>query len=211
MNDAGDLAFELVFDGDDEAVAANGNEVVLGAAAFAQATQRFAETLFNRPVLPFHRSANTAKLRGGIVVQASVRFDLAAQEAEERSEVVIEKRRRKSMDAGPFVASAVGWWIDQIAPGSDTLDDIEQVADLGGFESRPIDTSLVEEDSRVEDAAKLEAAAAGEHGAQFGGALLLLVDPGEVGAGFEREHPRAAKGREGAVGDVVAKTTPFQG
>jgi len=115
------------------------------------------------------------------------------------------------MDAGPFVACAVGGRIDQITPGSNTLDDVEQIADLGGFKGRAIDAGLVEEDSRVEAAAKLEAAAAREHGAQFRGTLLLLVDPGGVGAGFEREHPRAPKGREGAVGDVVAKTRPLQG
>jgi len=42
---------------------------------------------------------------------------------------------------------------------------------------------------------KFEAAAAGEHGAQLGSALLLLVDPDEIGAGFEREDPGAAQRR----------------
>ncbi len=58
---------------------------------------------------------------------------------------------------------------------------------------------------------ELEAAAAGEHGAHLGGALLLLVDPGEVGAGLEREHPGAAERRRGAAGDVVAEARPLEG
>ncbi len=43
------------------------------------------------------------------------------------------------------------------------------------------------------EAAELEAAAAREHGTQFRSALLLLVDPGKVGAGFECKHPAAAE------------------
>ncbi len=58
---------------------------------------------------------------------------------------------------------------------------------------------------------ELEAAAAGEHRAHLGRALLLLVDPGKVGAGFEGEYPGAAQRRRGAAGDVVAEAWPFQG
>jgi len=50
----------------------------------------------------------------------------------------------------------------------------------------------------------------GEHGAHLGSALLLLVDPGEVGAGFEGENPGAAKRREGAAGNVLAEAWPLQ-
>ena len=89
MNDAGNLAFELGFDGDDEAVAADGDEVFLGAAAFAQAAQRFAKAFFNGAVLAFHRTADAPQLGRGIVVEAAVGFDLSAQKAKEWSEVVV--------------------------------------------------------------------------------------------------------------------------
>ncbi len=79
VDDAGDLAFELSFDGDDEAVAADGDEVVLGAAPFAEAAQGLAEALFDGAVLAFHGAANAAEFGGGVVVEAAVGFDLAAQ------------------------------------------------------------------------------------------------------------------------------------
>ena len=101
--------------------------------------------------------------------------------------------------------------IDEVAPCGDALDDSEEIADLGGFKSGAVDAGFVEEGGGVEEAVEVEAAAAGEHGAQLGGALLLLVDPGEVGAGFEREHPGAAERGGGATGDVVAEARPLQG
>ena len=208
VDDAGDLAFELGFDRDDEAVAADGDEVFLGAAAFAQAAQGFAEALFDGAVLAFHRAADAAEFGGGVVVEAAVGFDLAAQKAEEWSEVVVEERRGEVGDAGPLVAGAVGRRVDEVAPCGDAFDDGEEVADLGGFEGGTVDAGLVEEDGGVEEAAELEAAAAGEHGAHLGGALLLLVDPGEVGSRVRvrvsRRGPEAKKcgrrcGRGGAA------------
>ena len=92
-----------------------------------------------------------------------------------------------------------------------TRDNGEEVADLGGFEGGSIDAGLVEENGRVEEAAELEAAPAGEHCPHLGGTLLLLIDPGKVGAGFKCEYPGAAQRRRGAAGDVVAEAWPFQG
>ena len=124
---------------------------------------------------------------------------------------MVEEWGRELVDAGPLVAGTAGWWVDQIAPGGDALDDGEKVADLGGFKGSAVDAGLVEEGGRIEDAAKLKAAPAGEHGAQLRGALLLLVDPSKVSAGFEREDPGAAEGRKAAVGDVVTEAVPLQG
>jgi len=78
MNDAGNLAFELGFDGDDEAVATDGDEVFLRTPTFAKALQGLAEAGFDGAVLAFHGAANASKLRGGVVAQAAVGFDLAA-------------------------------------------------------------------------------------------------------------------------------------
>jgi len=103
VDDAGDLAFELGFDGDDEAVASYGDEAVLGAAAFAEAAERFAEALFDGAVLAFHGAADAAKFGGGVVGEAAVGFDFAAQLAEEWGEVVVEERGGERGDAGPLI------------------------------------------------------------------------------------------------------------
>ena len=207
----GTLAFELSFDGDDEAVAANGDEVVLGAAAFAEAAQGLAKALFDGAVLALHGAANAAEFGGGVVVEAAVGFDLPAQidvgAGRGRDRGVVMKVRRCRA-----IRSACCWGrVDEVAPCGDAFDDGEEVADLGGFQGGAVDAGLIEEDGGVEEAVELEAAAAGEHGAQFGGALLLLVDPGEIGAGFECKDPCAAQRGDGAAGDVVAEAGPFQG
>ena len=78
MDDTGDLAFELGFDRNDEAVATDSDEVFLRAAAFAEALQRSAETGFNRTMLALHGAANAAQLGGGVVVETAIGLDLAA-------------------------------------------------------------------------------------------------------------------------------------
>ena len=55
---------------------------------------------------------------------------------------------------------------------------------------------------------KVEGGRRGEEGADLGGALLLGVDPGKVGGGFEGEGPGAAERRDGKGGDVVAQMRP---
>lgn len=210
MDDSGDLAFELSFDGDDEAVAADGDEFVLGAAAVGEGAKRLAEAVLDGAVLALHGAADAAEFGGGVVVEAAVGFDLSAQHAEERGEVVVEQRGGELSDAGPGVAGGVGRGFEQVAPCGYALDDVDEVADLGGFQGGTVDAGFVERDGGVEEAAEVEAAAAGEHAAEFGGALLLLVDPGEVAGGLQGEDPGAAEGRKSAVGDVVAQAEPFQ-
>ena len=78
MDDAGNAALELGFDGDDEALATDGDEVVLRAAAFAEAAERFAEALFDGAMLSFHGATDAAEFGGGVVVEGAVGFDLAA-------------------------------------------------------------------------------------------------------------------------------------
>ena len=95
---------------------------------------------------------------------------------------MVKKRRGQVHDAGPLMTDAVGRSVDEVAPRSNAFEHGEQVSDLGRFEGGSIDSGLVEQEGRIEEAVELEAAAAGEHGAQFGSALLLLVDPGEIGA-----------------------------
>ena len=62
VNDARNFAFEFGFDWDDEAVATDGDEIVLSAAAFAEAAERFSEALFDGAVLTLHGAADAAEL-----------------------------------------------------------------------------------------------------------------------------------------------------
>ncbi len=139
VDDAGHLAFELGFDRDDESVAADGDEIFLGAAAFAQAAQRFAQALFDCTVLAFHRPADAAELGRCVVVEAAIGFDFATKKTQERRKVVIKKWGGEIQDARPLIAGAVGRRVDEVAPRSDALDNGEEVADLGGFEGGSID------------------------------------------------------------------------
>ena len=61
MDDTGDFAFELGFDWNDETIAADGDEIVLSAAAFAESAERFAEALFDGAVLAFDGAADAAE------------------------------------------------------------------------------------------------------------------------------------------------------
>jgi len=223
VDDAGHLAFELDFYRDDEAVAADGDEVFLAGAAFAEAAEGSAEAVFDGAMLALHGAADAAKFGGGVVVEAAVGFDLAAEETQKRGEVVIEERGGEVGDAvfgggvcgaggdpGPGIRCTWSCGEKEVAPGGYALDYGEEVADAGGFEGGAFDAGVVEQGGGVEEAAELEAAAALEEGAEFGGALLLAVDPGAVGGGFEGEDPGAAEGRCGAGGDVVAEAGPFE-
>ncbi len=211
VDDAGDAALELGFDGDDEAVAADGDEVVLGAAAFAEAAEGFAEALFDGAVLALHGAADAAELGGGVVVEAAVGFDFAAQQAEERGEVVVEQRGGECGDAGPVVACAVGGGSMRLRHAATRSTTVRRSRISMASRAAPSMRALSRRSGGVEEAVEVEAAAAGEHGAHLGGALLLLVDPGEVGAGFECEDPGAAERGGGAAGDVVAEAGPLEG
>ena len=83
MDDAGDLAFELGFDGDDEAVAADGDELVLSAAVGGEGSEGLAEAVFDGAMLALHGAADAAEFGGGVVAEGAVGLDFAAEEAEE--------------------------------------------------------------------------------------------------------------------------------
>ncbi len=157
-----------------------------------------AEALFDGAVLALHGAADAAKFGGGVVVERAVGFDLAAQHTEERCEVVVEQRCGERGDCRASRSACcreAGSGVDEVAPCGDALDYGEEVADLRGFESGAVDAGFVEQRRGVEEAVELEAAAAREHGAHLGGALLLLVDPRLIRAGFERKDPGAAQRR----------------
>jgi hypothetical protein len=211
VNDAGNLPFELGFDGYDEAVTPNCDEVILGAAAFGEAAERFAEAFFDSAMLALHRAADTAELVRGVVVEGAVRFDFATKETEDRSQVVVEQWGRELGDAGPVVTGRVRRRAEEIAPGGDVFDDIQEMENLQSLKCGAIDAGFVKEIGGIEEAGEAETAATGEHGPNLSGTLLLFVNPGKVGGRVEGEGPGSAKRRGSAGGDVVAKAWPLEG
>src|SRR5206468_6933868 len=75
VHDARDFALELGAYGDDETVAADGDDSVLCAAFSTQSVHSPAQTLFYRAVLLLHGAANAAQLGRGIIGERAVGLD----------------------------------------------------------------------------------------------------------------------------------------
>ena len=88
VDDALDAAFLLGFHGDDEAVAADGDEFVLQGAAFGEAAQIAAQRVLDGAVLPFDFAADGGEFGRGVVVEGAVGRELVGEEAQERGEVL---------------------------------------------------------------------------------------------------------------------------
>lgn len=218
MDDAGDLAFELGLDGDDEALAADGDEVFgggLGAAFFAERACGTAERGFDGSVLVLHGAADAAEFGTGVVGEGAIGFDFAAEGAEERGEVVGKEVLREGEDGwakGDRCLAVAGFaGEEEVAPGGDALGYFEECEDFEGFEGGAADAGFFKKRAGVEEPVEAEGAAAGEEGAELGGAGELGGDPGEVGAGLEGEGEGAAERAYGFGCDAFAEARPLQG
>lgn len=156
----------------------------MGVALFAEVAGGSAKAFFDGAVLAFEGAADAAELGAGVVGEGAIGFDLAAEAVEERGEGRaddgVEEVGGEGFDGGPVVAGGVGCGVEEGAPGGDALGYGEEREDLEGFEGGAFDAGFVEEEGRVEEAVEGEAAAGGEEGAELGGALVLLVEPGAV-------------------------------
>ena len=106
VKDAADFALELGLDGDDEALAAHGDEVALRFPAFAELCERLAEAFLDDAVLPGEGAADACELGAGVVGEGTVGLDLAAKHAQQVAEVVLDQRSRKCLDCRPVVLLA---------------------------------------------------------------------------------------------------------
>ncbi len=86
VNHAGDAALEFAAHGDDEAVAANGDEVFLRGAVGGELAQRGAEALFDDALLAFLLATNAAEFRRGVVGQSAVGLNGALDGFGQRTE-----------------------------------------------------------------------------------------------------------------------------
>src|ERR1700723_974428 len=80
-------AFLLDLDGDDEAFAADGDELVLHGAAFGEAPQISAEGFLDGAALFFDFAADADEFGRSVIFEGTVGLDLVAEEAEEVVEV----------------------------------------------------------------------------------------------------------------------------
>ena len=77
MDDAGDAALEFAADRDDEAIAADGDEVFLRGALAGELAQCGAEGFFDGALLALLLAADAVELRGGVVGKGAVGLDFA--------------------------------------------------------------------------------------------------------------------------------------
>jgi hypothetical protein len=98
VNDAIDALALLRFYGDDEALAANGDEFILHCAAFRQPTEIAAQRLLDGTLLLFHVATDARELCRCAIVQRAVRLDLVAEVAQQQGEVGDLLRERQHAD-----------------------------------------------------------------------------------------------------------------
>src|SRR5581483_10013418 len=77
----------LGFYRDHEALATDGDQLVLNGAAFGQPSQISAQRLLNEPLLLLHVATNAAQLRRSTIVKRAVRLDLVAEMAQQQREI----------------------------------------------------------------------------------------------------------------------------
>ncbi len=87
-----DAALELCLHRDDEALAANRDEVFLRRALAGEAAQRLAQAALDGALLPLDLAADAAQIGRGIVIQGAVRVDARPQRAQQRRKLVAAQR-----------------------------------------------------------------------------------------------------------------------
>ena len=175
VNYALDAALLLNFYRDDETFAADGDELILHRAAFREAAQVSAQGFLNGAALLFHFAADAGEFGRGFVFEGSVGLDFVAETAEEFCEV--GDAVREFVDLTPFGSHGGRWMLGDLAPFGGAVDYQDYVADLGGFQSDAGDAGLFDEVSDVDEAGKVEASSDAAEFTDFGGELLLGLDP----------------------------------
>ena len=104
VNDAADTALEFAADGDDEAVAANGDEVFLRGAFGGELAERGAKGFFDWALLALLITANAVELGRGVVGEGAIGLDFAfdgfGQPPQRRRPVVGDLGERAKRRAG---------------------------------------------------------------------------------------------------------------
>jgi len=141
VNDARDAALEFGADGDNEPLAADGDQLVLRGAFAGEFAQGGTEALFNEALLALLVVADAPQLRRGVVGDGAVGLDGALDGVGERPETGTECGR----EAGQLVqeaGKARGWLMQKRLPSADIAGQMGDGLELGGFECRAWDLSL---------------------------------------------------------------------
>ena len=96
VDDAGDAALEFAADGNDEAVAADGDEVFLRGAFGGELAQGGAEGFFDDALLALLLAADAVELGRGVVGEGAVGLDLALDGFGERALRTSRRARRRA-------------------------------------------------------------------------------------------------------------------
>ena len=139
-------ALLLDLDGNDEALAANGDEFVLHGAAFGEAAEVSAQRFLDRAALFFDLAADASQFGRGPVFERAIGLDLVAERTQELAEV--GDPCGESAHRNPFRAHSGGRVRDDFAPFGGAIDDQDHVADLGGLQSGAGDARLLHQTSR---------------------------------------------------------------
>ncbi len=204
VDDALDAALLLGFDGDDEAVAADGDQLVLQGVAFGEAAEIAAQRVLDGAALLFDLAADGGQGGRGVVVEGSVGRKLVGEVAQERGEIL--DGGAELLDSGPGrfaagyaatdAAPAAGVRLTHglrgmgggFAPLGGAIDEEDDIAEFGGFQGGSSDAGAEDELARIGEAAEIEASAGAEEGTHLGGELLLALDPFGIGGGRKRVH-----------------------
>ena len=172
-----------------------------------------AEAGFDGAVLAFHGAADAAELGAGVVGEGAVGLDLAAQGAEERGEVVGERgaAERAAMAGQRLRERAPGGWARRLRQAATRSTTLRRARISRGSRAAPSMRALSSRGVGSKRPWKSKEPPAVRKARISAVRCCWVVDPGEVGAGFEREDPGAAEGGGGAGGDVLAEAWPLEG
>ena len=210
MNHARNSPLELSLDRNDEALAADGDELILRTASFGEGPKRLSQALLDRAMLPLHCPPNPPKLRAGIVREASIRLDLPPEPAKKTRKIVPKQRRGERGDSRPTPLRLARTIVEQVAPSCDALDNFQKISNLERLKRRTVDARFLEQHGRIHEPVEVEAPTTREKRPQLIGPLLLVLDPGEVGRRLERHKPRPSERRKSVSRDVLAECGPLQ-
>jgi len=133
VDNAGDATLLLGLDGDDEAVAADGDEVVLRLVVGGEPAQGGAQALFDDALLALLFVSDAGKLGACVVGERAVGEKLALDRLGERTEVLGE-RRGELLQAGDCGCSGGRRVTQQGLPGGDVIGESGDGLEFVGLE-----------------------------------------------------------------------------
>ena len=140
-------------DGNDEAVAADGDEIFLRCAVAGELAQRGAEAFFNEALLALLIAADAAELGRCIVGEGAVGLDFALDGFGERAEAGGERGGERG-EAGELAGEARGGRLEQRLPGGYVVGQAGDGLEFVGFKGCAGDLRLGGELRGVEEAAE---------------------------------------------------------